>query len=63
LHRHNPLCHFADAILLMTVSLHFRSTMIWFGFMVFNATSNNVSAISWWSVLLVEEIGGPGENH
>jgi hypothetical protein len=31
--------------------------------MVFNATFNNISAISWWSVLLVEEIGVPGENH
>ena len=30
---------------------------------VFNATFNNISAISWWSVLLVEEIGVPGENH
>ena len=28
-----------------------------------NATFNNISAISWWSVLLVEEIGVPGENH
>ena len=25
------------------------------GVMVFNATFNNISAISWWSVLLVEE--------
>jgi hypothetical protein len=25
---------------------------------VFNATFNNISAISWWSVLLVEETGG-----
>ena len=24
---------------------------------------NNISVISWWSVLLVEETGGPGENH
>ena len=24
---------------------------------------NNISAISWRSVLLVEETGGPGENH
>ena len=24
---------------------------------------NNISAISWWSVLFVEETGGPGENH
>jgi hypothetical protein len=30
---------------------------------VFNATFNNISVISWWSVLLVEEIGVPGENH
>jgi len=32
-------------------------------FMVFNATFNNISVISWRSVLLVEETGGPGENH
>jgi hypothetical protein len=31
--------------------------------MVFNATFNNISAISWRSVLLVEETGGSGENH
>jgi len=31
--------------------------------MVFNATFNNNSVILWWSVLLVEEIGVPGENH
>ena len=31
--------------------------------MVFNATSNHISVISWWSVLLVEETGGHGENH
>jgi len=24
---------------------------------------NNISAISWWLVLLVEETGIPGENH
>ena len=29
---------------------------------VFNATFNNVSVISWWSILLVEETGVPGEN-
>jgi hypothetical protein len=27
--------------------------------MVFNATFNNISVISWLSVLLVEETGGP----
>jgi hypothetical protein len=31
--------------------------------MVINTTLNNISAISWLSVLLVEETGGPGENH
>jgi hypothetical protein len=31
--------------------------------MVFNATFNNISAISWRSVLLVEETGVPWENH
>jgi hypothetical protein len=30
---------------------------------MFNATFNNISAISWQSVLLVEETGVPGENH
>jgi hypothetical protein len=31
--------------------------------MVFNATFNNISVITWQSVLLVEETGVPGENH
>ena len=31
--------------------------------MVFNATFNNISAILWRSVLLVEETRVPGENH
>jgi hypothetical protein len=31
-------------------------------FVVFNATFNNISFISWRSVLLVEETGVPGEN-
>jgi len=35
--------------------------LVWF--MVFNTTFNNISDISWWSVLLVEETGAPGENH
>ena len=30
---------------------------------MFNATFNNISVISWRSVLLVEETGVPGENH
>jgi len=37
----------------------------WFDliFLVFNATFSNISAISWRSVLVVEEVGVPGENH
>jgi hypothetical protein len=31
--------------------------------MVFNATFNNITVISMWSVLLVDEIGVHGENH
>jgi hypothetical protein len=31
--------------------------------MVFNATFNNMSVISWQSVSLVKETGVPGENH
>jgi hypothetical protein len=38
-----------------------NKNMVWF--MVFNTTFNNISYISWWSVLLVEETGVPGENH
>jgi len=33
------------------------------GVIVFNATFNDISVISWWSVLLVEETGVPGETH
>ena len=32
-------------------------------FMVFNVTFNNISVISWQSVLLVEDTGVPRENH
>jgi len=31
--------------------------------MVFNATFNNMSVISWWSVLLVGETAVPGGKH
>ena len=35
----------------------------WAGWvMVFNATFNNISGISWQSVLLMEETGIPGES-
>jgi hypothetical protein len=31
--------------------------------MAFNATFNNISVISWQSVLMMEETGVPRENH
>ena len=34
---------------------------LWFWFMVFKVTFNNISVLSWQSVLLVEETGVPGE--
>jgi hypothetical protein len=40
------------------------SGVVWFSwFMVFYITFNNISAISWQSVLLVGETGVPAENH
>jgi len=41
------------------------STNIYLGyrFMVFNATYNNISVISWQSVFLVKKTGVPDENH
>jgi hypothetical protein len=39
------------------------SQLRWFGLMVLNATFNNISVISWQSVLLVEETWVPSENH
>ena len=35
----------------------------WVRIMVFNATFNNISVISWQSVLLMEETEKPRENH
>ena len=40
-----------------------RGIWVVLGFMVFNATFNNISVISWRSVLLVEETRVPGESH
>jgi hypothetical protein len=41
------------------------ASQVCFGFMVFNATFNNILVILWRSVLLEdpEETGVPGENH
>ena len=45
-------------------TFHSHSDLIvFFLFLVFNATFSNISAISWRPVLVMEEIGVPGENH
>ena len=36
------------------VILRMLPELVWFSFMVFNATFNNISVISWWSVLFGE---------
>jgi hypothetical protein len=50
-------------IIHMTTSVRMIKYNMFACLMVFNATFNNISFISWWSVLLVEETRGPGENH
>jgi hypothetical protein len=42
--------------------LFWKKDLIWFC-CVFNTTFNNILAISWRPVLVVEEAGVPGENH
>ena len=51
-YKNNPLWSLCCDIILLPVLV-----------MVFNGTFNNISAISWLSVLLVEETGVPRENH
>jgi hypothetical protein len=41
----------------------FMNTVIKDRGIVFNGTFNNISVISYWSVLLLEETGVPGEDH
>ena len=42
---------------------YFRKKRFWVRVIVFNATFNNITAISWRSVLYVEETGVPCENY
>ena len=41
---------------------YFDSDMHIFDFWYFNATFSNISALSWRPVLVMEEVGVPGEN-
>ena len=52
--------------LFIYLSIHLlkpQNVLYGYWFIAFNATFNNISVISWRSVLLVEETGVPGENH
>jgi hypothetical protein len=40
-----------------------RAYSKWVRVMFFNAIFNNISAILWQSILLMDETGIPGENH
>ena len=55
---HGDLCNW-DRHVFITMTLNSMFVCL----MVFNATFNNISVISWRSVLLVEETEGPRENH
>jgi hypothetical protein len=54
------LLYFFLAISNMSVGVFLGATTI---FIVLNTTFNNISAISWRPVLVVEKAGVPGENH
>jgi hypothetical protein len=49
-------------IITVQMTTHNDQLWIWKKGLGFRATFNNISAISWRSVLLVEETGVPGEN-
>jgi hypothetical protein len=49
--------------MILDVGREQKVAYITFRFMVLNVTFNNISVISWRSVLLVEETGVPEENH
>ena len=52
---------FKIVLLLLNSQVTFKALR--FDFWCFNATFNNISAISWRPVLVVEEAGVPRENH
>jgi hypothetical protein len=54
---------FGSLLVKLNNNISKRSRRIRLSVIVFNTTPNNISAMSWWSVLLVAEPGGPRENH
>jgi hypothetical protein len=60
----NKVCQWLAAGWIISSRTNSQSTMWLVGWlMVFNATFNNISVWSWWSVSLVKETGIPGEKH
>ena len=51
------------SIVVKQVNIFIYNILFFVCLMVFNVTFNNISAISWRSVLVVEEIRGLGEKH
>jgi hypothetical protein len=52
-----------DSVVSFCFSFYHTNLKLFCNNNVFNATFNNISAISWRPVLVVEEAGVPGENH
>jgi hypothetical protein len=53
---------FSSHCLTLLITIDIASS--YFGWVkVFNTTFNNISVISWWTVLLVEKTAAPGGNH
>jgi len=61
----------SDSLQYIEINICYKSMYDYFGrfvylfvcLMLLNATFNNISVISWRSVLLLKETGGHGENH
>jgi len=54
------MSYYANVII---ISLQYSVLNKFVCLMLLKATFNNISIISWGSVLLVKENGGPGKNH
>ena len=61
----NSFIEVVDLIYITNIVLTIRIVIVLycFNYGMFNVTFNNISAMSWRSILLVEEAKVPGENH